>query len=119
AGASLPRRDAVDERVIASVRTDRVAYRDGIIDAPADVGGWPEYRSAPAPDDRDADGMPDAWERAHGLDPGNPDDARSDGDRDGYTALEEYLNGTDPAAFIDYTKPENNHNTLHAPAGAR
>jgi hypothetical protein len=119
AGASLPRRDAVDERVIASVRTGRTAFGDGIIKAPADVGGWPEYRSgpAPAPADRDADGMPDAWEGSHGLDPTDPSDAASDADRDGYTAIEEFLNGTDPTAFVDYTKPENNRNTLHAPPG--
>jgi hypothetical protein len=118
-GASLPRRDAVDERVIASVRTGRPAFGDGIIDAPADVGGWPEYRSAPAPEDRDADGMPDAWERSHGLNPADPADARSDGDRDGYTAIEEFLNGTDPSAFVDYTKAENNRNTLHGPDSSR
>jgi hypothetical protein len=119
AGASLPRRDPVDERVIASVRSGRPLFGVGIIDTPADVGGWPEYPPAAAPDDRDLDGMPDAWERSHGLDPAEPADARSDGDRDGYTALEEYLNGTDPSAFVDYTKPENNRNTLHGSAPAR
>ena len=35
---------------------------------------------------------------------------RTDGD--GYTNVEEYLNGTDPTEFVDYTKPENNTNTL-------
>ena len=35
-----------------------------------------------------------------------------DADRDGYTNVEEYLNGTDPTAFVDYTKSENNVNTL-------
>ena len=112
-GASLPRRDAVDERVIASVRSGKPAVGDGIVDSPADVGGWPEYRAAGAPDDADRDGMPDAWERSHGLDPSSAADATSDKDRDGYTAIEEYLNGTDPSAFVDYTKPENNRNTLH------
>ncbi len=33
--------------------------------------------------------------------------------KDGYTSIEEYLNGTDPTVFIDYTKPENNINTLN------
>ena len=32
-----------------------------------------------------------------------------DKDKDGYTNVEEYLNGTDPTVFVDYTKPENNH----------
>jgi hypothetical protein len=119
AGASLPRRDPVDERVIDSVRTGRTSFPGGIIDSPADVGGWPEYKAAEPPEDRDSDGMPDAWERSHGLDPSSPADAHSDADRDGYTAIEEYLNGTDPRAFVDYTKPENNRNTLRAPSAAR
>jgi hypothetical protein len=114
-GATLPRRDAVDERVIESVRTGKTAFGDGIIDSPADVGGWPEYRPAAAPKDRDRDGMPDAWERSHGLDQSSAADAASDGDRDGYTAIEEFLNGTDPSAFMDYTRPENNRNTLRGP----
>jgi hypothetical protein len=113
AGASFPRRDPVDLRVIGSVRTGRPVFKEGIIDSPDDVGGWPEYRPAEAPEDADADGMPDAWETRHGLDPRDPSDAKKDGDRDGYTAVEEYLNGTDPAVFIDYSKPENNQNLFH------
>jgi hypothetical protein len=42
--------------------------------------------------DADSDGMPDAWERAHGLDPNDAADGPRDKDRDGYTNLEEYLN---------------------------
>ncbi len=114
-GASLPRRDAVDARVIESVRTGQPTYGDGIIDSPDDVGGWPEYRSAPAPEDRDADGMSDAWETQHGLAPNDSSDATSDRDGDGYTAIEEFLNGTDPIVFVDYTKPENNRNIFQSP----
>jgi pectate lyase len=88
AGASLPRRDAVDERVV-----NDVIHRTGsIIDSQASVGGWPELKSAPAPSDKDKDGMPDEWEQQHGL---NPDDA-SDGAKESqpgeYTNLEIYLN---------------------------
>jgi hypothetical protein len=114
AGASLPRRDAVDERVIASVHTGKPTFGDGIIDSPGDVGGWPEYRADTVPADSDQDGMPDDWERAHGLDPKDPADAATDKDRDGYTAIEEYLNGTDPTRFVDYSKPENNRSSLRA-----
>ncbi len=91
AGASL-RRDAVDQRVIENVRN-----RTGrLLDSQDQVGGWPALRSAPAPADRDHDGMPDAWETSRGLDPSNPADGRADRDRDGYTNLEEYLNSLVP-----------------------
>jgi pectate lyase len=110
AGATRPKRDPVDERVIASVRTGKPAFKDGILDSPADVGGWPEYKGGPAPADTDHDGMPDDWERAHGLNPADPADGTADADKDGYTNLEEHLNGTDPKQFVDYTRPENNRN---------
>jgi hypothetical protein len=46
--------------------------------------------------DRDADRMEDAWESAHGLDPGSAADALLDLDGDGHSNLAEYLSGTDP-----------------------
>jgi hypothetical protein len=49
-----------------------------------------------SPADTDMDGMPDAWKRVFGLDPLDPSDAASDHDRDGLTALEEFLNRTHP-----------------------
>ena len=45
----------------------------------------------PAPDG-DGDGMPDAWETEHGLDPANGDD-HSTVTASGYTAIEDYING--------------------------
>ncbi|HET6162537.1 MAG TPA: pectate lyase, partial [Planctomycetota bacterium] len=63
-----------------------------IIDSPQQVGGWPEMKSAPAPADADSDGMPDAWESAHGLDPKDAADAAKDRDGDGYSNVEEWLN---------------------------
>jgi len=89
AGASLPRRDAVDDRIVAEVNSGG----GSIIDSQWEVGGWPTYRSARPPADRDRDGMPDTWEKARGLNPGDPSDAAADRDGDGYTNLEEYLNG--------------------------
>jgi pectate lyase len=87
AGATVPRRDPVDQRVVADVlnRTGR------IIDDPAQVGGWPVLAGGPAPADSDGDGMPDDWEQAYRLDP-TRDDGAGDRDEDGYTNLEEYLN---------------------------
>jgi hypothetical protein len=70
AGCTLPWRDAVDERIVESVR-NRTGH---VIDSPAEVGGWPELRSIDAKQDSDGDGLPDSWERKHGLDPNNPAD---------------------------------------------
>jgi hypothetical protein len=78
-----------------------VRHRTGkLIDSPKEVGGHPALRSGPAPLDTDRDGMPDAWETAHGLDPRNPADRNADRDRDGYTNLEEYLNSLVPATAV-------------------
>ena len=51
--------------------------------------------------DSDSDGLPDAWELAHGTDPNTPD-ADLDPDNDGRTNLEEYNAGTDPLAPDDW-----------------
>ena len=86
-GASLVR-DAADARLVKGVqdRTNRM------IDSQEQVGGWPELKSKPAPIDRDRDGMPDQWEKDHGLDPDDGSDGSGDRDKDGYTNLEDYLN---------------------------
>ena len=44
------------------------------------------------PVDSDHDGIPDDWEKAHGLNPNDPADANKDLNGDGYTNLEKYLN---------------------------
>lgn len=113
-GATLPRRDRVDARIVAEVAAGKASVGNGIIDSTDQVGGWPDYRSIPAPVDTDHDGMPDAWERAQGqgFDINDPADGPRDPDKDGYSNLEEYLNGTGPKEFIDYTKPENNVSKL-------
>jgi pectate lyase len=112
AGATLPRRDPLDARIIDETRTGTARFGEtfdgggnGIIDSPQTVGGWPELKSLPAPAESDGDGMPDAWEQQFELDPQDPLDGPQDKDDDGYTNVEEYLNGTDPTAFVDYTKP--------------
>jgi hypothetical protein len=87
-GASTPKRDAVDARLVAQVR-DRSGR---LIDSQEQVGGWPTLASTPAPADSDNDGIPDAWEAAHGLNGRDAADANADRDADGYTNIEEYLN---------------------------
>jgi len=87
-GASLPRRDAVDRRIVEDV----VKGAGRIINSQREVGGWPELRNEAAPVDTDGDGMPDAWEQTHGLNLNDPADGSQDGNGDGYTNVEEYLN---------------------------
>ncbi len=87
-GASLPVRDAVDARLVDHVRT-----RTGkLINSQTEVGSWPELKSGPLPIDSDGDGIPDAWETAHGLNPKEPADGHAVNAKSGYTNLEDYLN---------------------------
>ncbi len=109
-GAVLPKRDSVDARIV-----DEVRNRKGqIIDSQNQVGGWPELKSTPAPLDSDHDGIPDEWEKQHGLNPNDASDGAIDSDKDGYTNVEEYLNGTDPKQSIDYRDSKNNVDALTA-----
>jgi hypothetical protein len=84
----------------------------GIITDIAQVGGYPEYKSAAPRQDSDKDGMPDEWEVKYKLDPKNPKDAVLDCNGDGYTNIEKYINGIDPAKKVDWKDPANNFDTL-------
>ena len=92
AGASLPARDAVDTRIIENVRkgSGRVPL------TMKDVGGWPKLKHNAALKDSDNDGMPDIWEKKHGLNSKDSSDNVIDNDGDVYTNIEEFINGTDP-----------------------
>jgi hypothetical protein len=121
-GATLPRRDAVDERIVNTVRTGKVATKVppdieaqldgvgytqetikriaemiplGIITHPDQVGGYPEYKGTPY-QDSDGDGMPDDWEEKHGLNPQDASDANGDLNGDGYTNIEAFIHGLNP-----------------------
>src|SRR5690606_20203912 len=110
AGATLPKRDAVDTRVTEMVRTGKTTTKTGIIKSIDEVGGYPELKYNPkqVPVDTDGDGMPDEWEKKYNLDPKNPNDGALDSDGDGYTNVEEYLNGTNPKEKINYRNLGNN-----------
>jgi len=100
AGASL-KRDAVDTRIINNILNGSVSCTTGsngstggFIDSQKDVGGWPAYSFVvtDVPVDTDADGMPDAWESAHGLNPNNIADGVSTSLDGNFTNVEVYLN---------------------------
>jgi hypothetical protein len=79
------------------VRTGTVTYEKGkgIITDISQVGGYPEYKGTPYRDS-DNDGMPDDWELRHGLNPKDPTDANGDLNGDGYTNIEDFINGLEP-----------------------
>ncbi|WP_197526243.1 pectate lyase family protein [Botrimarina colliarenosi] len=114
AGATLPHRDEVDERVTEMVRTGKAATSTGILRHPDEVGGYPDYSYAPAEvgADTDQDGMPDEWEAKYDLNPKSAADGSKDDDGDGYTNVEEYLNGTNPREKVDYSNLGNNVDTI-------
>jgi hypothetical protein len=68
------------------------SYKLGIITAPWQVGGYPEYKGKPYKDS-DNDGIPDDWEIKHGLNPNDPSDApKIAKNGGGYSNIEIYLN---------------------------
>ena len=95
AGATYPHRDAVDARVVAQVKTNTGTY----INTQDEVGGYPAATCESTETDSDNDGIPDAWEDAHGLDKNDPSDSRTlclndpdDKSTYGYSWIEVYFN---------------------------
>lgn len=121
AGATLPKRDAVDVRITEQVKTGKIvpfegakapesqfkhrrlpldSYKQGIITDISQVGGYPDYKGTPYKDS-DSDGMPDDYEIKKGLDPKNASDASSySKGHKGYTNIEEYLNSVVPLVNV-------------------
>ena len=94
-------------------RMAKDSYKQGIITDPMQMGGYPDYKGEPYVD-TDGDGMPDAWEKANGLDPNDPSDANGDCTGDGYTNIEKYINGISTKHKIDWRDLNNNYDTLAA-----
>ena len=92
-GCSLSR-DTYDSEVLRQVKEGIGTFgKNGIINTPEDAGGWPELKRGKALPDSDGDGMPDAWELAHGLNPNDAADAAAYGLDKSFTNIEMYLNG--------------------------
>ncbi|MEM7384569.1 MAG: hypothetical protein AAF514_06450, partial [Verrucomicrobiota bacterium] len=102
-GSLVSYHDLIDSRILQDV----TAGTGRLIDHPDEVGGWMAGGPVEAADfDLDRDGMGDAWEinRFGHLDRGSPVDSSGDLDGDGFTDLEEYLNGTEPDE-VDASEP--------------
>jgi hypothetical protein len=112
AGCSYPRRDSTDLRFLGQMRTRTYSFAGlkngtlypGIPDATT-VLDWPTLNSTPAPIDSDHDGMPDAWEDAHGLNKTNAADRNYYTLDPNYTNLEVYLNSLCPDPYAPSPNP--------------
>lgn len=90
-------RDAYDREVLRQVKKGIGTFgTNGIINSQEDVGGWPKLKSKKAPKDSDGDGMPDAWERRHGLNPHDASDASEYTLDKDYTNIEVFLTPRTP-----------------------
>lgn len=86
-------RDAYDKEIIKHVKKGTaLGSQTGIINSPEDVGGWPLLKKGKSPADTDNDGMPDYWEKKHGLDANDSSDSSLYSLDDSYTNIEMYLN---------------------------
>jgi hypothetical protein len=132
AGATLPRRDSVDERAVQETKTGKVwsegkeitpppmkglaknnigTAGNGIITDISQVGGYPDYKGEPIKD-LGADGIPLSWKKKYGLDVNDAALNQKDLQGDGYTVMDKYLAGLDPTKKIDWSNPGSNVNTL-------
>lgn len=83
-------RDSHDARLIGQLKS--LGTIGQFIDNETQVGGIGTIYSGIPITDTDHDGMPDDWEKSHGLDPSDASDATLDRDNDGYLNIEEYAN---------------------------
>ncbi|WP_340114647.1 T9SS type A sorting domain-containing protein [Maribellus mangrovi] len=142
AGATLPKRDTIDRRIITEAQgmieivryehisdddqvTPKKGVESGIIDTqqnlvPEDkqdsVTAWDVYtKSTEAPVDADHDGIPDEWEMDNGLDPNDITDGRLIAEN-GYSNLENYLNGLTLTVAVDDIRSDSHFRIYPNPA---
>lgn len=107
-GAIYPRRDEVDLLLVNEVQSKGTQgvymYREtnnGLAN-----GGLGNVFGAPPPPDADADGMPDAWEEANGLNKNNPADAvQYSAAYPEYLNIEVYINSLISTPAAVFVKP--------------
>ena len=97
-GCYLPVRDTLDSRILRNVidRTGEIIDVQGRYPHGTEfektIKAWPALQSLPAPTDADSDGMPDDWEKKHGLNPNDGNDASAHRLDKNYTNIEVYIN---------------------------
>lgn len=110
-GASFPRRDQVDQLIISDLMSkgttatyvyvqNDLATQFGFTN-----GGAGHVYGAPAPQDTDNDGIPDAWETANGLDPNAFDALAVSSNHAPYLNIEVYINSLPNTAAPDFVIP--------------
>ena len=92
--------DSVDLRVMNDIKQGTGWTGYGVA-SPQAAGGFPVIAAGTPCTDTDKDGMPDEWETKLSFNPNDASDNANDADGDGYTNLEEYLNGD----YITPTQP--------------
>ena len=97
-GNWVSRLDTIDANIISDVIEGTGPAQDSEIDHQDDFGGYPAIDPGNPYADTDEDGMPDEWEHLYCFDPNDPSDGPEDADGDGYTNVEEFLNGTQATA---------------------
>jgi hypothetical protein len=125
AGVNYPRRDQVDGLLIDEVRSKGTQgfYVYNETDLPFSNGGLGDVFSAPAPLDTDRDGMPDAWEDAHGLNKNSAADAvAASATNAPYLNVEVYLNSLTDTPAPAFVRPPSSvqlaASTVEVPAPA-
>jgi len=92
------RLDIVDRNISSDVTRSTGPAQDSDIDHQDDFGGYPAIDPGIPYSDTDHDGIADEWERLYCFDPHDASDSPEDADEDGYSNVEEFLNGTVPSA---------------------
>lgn len=110
AGATYPKRDALDARIINEVKNNQGRF----VNRHEEVGGLPYTAVITRQEDfdKDGDGIEDEWEMKNGLDPSYADDSSEiSADHSGYTNIENYVNSL---VDMEYT-PNNPEISLKTP----